>query len=149
RRHAFHDLHFADRLDADDVDLADAVVLRDLARAGVGAGVGAVRGDRHRRAAEAVEAQTNAAGAAAAGAAALDRAFLARQPGADVQQVGEIAIGRRQRLDLDRIEVDALLGRRGVDERRLAAHRHTLFDRADFEIELASHALRRAERYAL
>ena len=31
--HALDDLHLADRLDADDVDLADAVVLRELARA--------------------------------------------------------------------------------------------------------------------
>ena len=59
-----------------------------------------------------------------------------------------LRLAEGKRVHLDRIEVDALLGGRGVDERRLAADRHALLDRADLQIELAPHALRGAERDA-
>src|SRR4029434_74416 len=139
--HALDDLHLADRLDADDVDLADAVVLRELARPGVAAGVGAVGGDAHRRAAEAVQPQPHRA------VAALDRVLFG-EAGADRQDVRDVTVRGRQVLDLERLDVDALLGRQGVDERRLTADGDVLLDAADFELVALAYVLRRAELHA-
>ena len=141
RRNPLDDLHLADRFDAHDVDLADAVVLRNLSRSRIGARIRAIGGDGHGCAAEPVESQANTAGAAAAGAAAFDRSFLPRQAGAKIEQVRKVPVGGRKRADLLRLEVDPLLGRRSVDHRRFPAHRNTFLNCTDLQRERAANTL--------
>ena len=139
RQDALDDLHFGDRLDAQDLDLVLAAVVAEAAVFRVGLGAAAVHRDGAAAVADAVHAERPAT---------ADCLVARTDTRAQQDDVLQIPPGHR---NLGHLGANGLhlRGRSRLHERRRFGDRDRLFERAHFEYVGLPHFLARAELQAL